>query len=211
MSSGRRRAAFARVEVDAERDVADVGEAVADVADVLAEAHRLVDHDHPRDGWRRVRRTGQVAVDRVPPAPAYVELFAADPRGSRDRAGYALRARLDLDCFGILALRWPSMVARRPVNRPLDGAQGAYPAHLLLRREGPRLGASSSRILRRARLRVSDSSCSQPRQLGGAVAHELELAVDVAERLVEQLAAARRVDVLAAQLRAHLGARLLGA
>ena len=50
----------------------------------------------------------------------------------------------------------------------------------------------------------------QPRELAGAVAHELELAVDVPERLAEQLAAALGVDVLAAQLRAHLGARLLG-
>ena len=39
------RAAFARVEVDAQRDVAEVGQAVGDVADVLVEAHRLVDHD----------------------------------------------------------------------------------------------------------------------------------------------------------------------
>src|SRR5262249_36623206 len=49
------------------------------------------------------------------------------------------------------------------------------------------------------------------RELDGAVAHELELTVDVAERLHEQLAAAVRVDILAAQLRAHLRARLLGA
>jgi hypothetical protein len=33
----RRRAAFARVQVDAERNVADVGQAVGDVADVLVE------------------------------------------------------------------------------------------------------------------------------------------------------------------------------
>ena len=43
------------------------------------------------------------------------------------------------------------------------------------------------------------------------MAHELELAVDVAERLAQELAAALGVDVLALQLRAHLGARLLGA
>ena len=52
----RRRPAFARVEVDAERHVAEVGEAVDDVADVLAEAARLVDHDHRR--VRRRRRPG---------------------------------------------------------------------------------------------------------------------------------------------------------
>ena len=44
------RAAFARVQVDAERHVADVGEAVGDVADVLAEAAGLVDHDRS-PGW----------------------------------------------------------------------------------------------------------------------------------------------------------------
>ena len=48
----RRRAAFAGVEVDAERHVADVREAVDDVADVLAEAAGLVDHDHRRAGCR---------------------------------------------------------------------------------------------------------------------------------------------------------------
>ena len=42
------------------------------------------------------------------------------------------------------------------------------------------------------------------------MAHELELAVDVAERLAEQLAPPAGIDVVAAQLRAHLRARLLG-
>ena len=63
-----RRAAFARVEVDAQRHVADVGEAVDDVADVLAEPTGLVDHDHPCRG-RAARAlagagVGEVAVHR---------------------------------------------------------------------------------------------------------------------------------------------------
>ena len=65
--------------------------------------------------------------------------------------------------------------------------------------------------MRLARLRVSQQLVLELRQLVGAVANELELAVDVAERLAEQLAAALGVDVVATQLRAHLGARLLGA
>ena len=48
-------------------------------------------------------------------------------------------------------------------------------------------------------------------ELAGAVADQLQLAVDVAERLVQQLAAALGVDVVALQLSAHLGTRLLGA
>ena len=46
----RRRPAFARVEVDAERYVAEVGDAVGDVADVLVEPPGLVDHDHAGGG-----------------------------------------------------------------------------------------------------------------------------------------------------------------
>src|ERR1700683_2224785 len=42
------------------------------------------------------------------------------------------------------------------------------------------------------------------------MAHELELAIDMAERLDQQLAPAGGVDVVAAQLRAHLRAGLLG-
>src|ERR1700761_9681719 len=48
-------------------------------------------------------------------------------------------------------------------------------------------------------------------ELAGAMAYELELAVEVAERFAEQLAAAHRIDVLALQLSAHVGARLLDA
>jgi len=42
------RPAFAREQIDAERDVADVGKAVADVADVVSEPAGLVDHHDPR-------------------------------------------------------------------------------------------------------------------------------------------------------------------
>jgi hypothetical protein len=48
------------------------------------------------------------------------------------------------------------------------------------------------------------------RELGGAVADELELALDVAVGLGEQRPAALRVDVLAAQLGANLGTGVLG-
>src|SRR6185312_473897 len=51
----------------------------------------------------------------------------------------------------------------------------------------------------------------ESRELAGAVTHERELAVDVPERLLEQLAAAVGVDIVSAQLRAHLRPRLLGA
>src|ERR1700691_3630027 len=47
-------------------------------------------------------------------------------------------------------------------------------------------------------------------EFAGAVLDELELAVDVAEGLLEQRAAALGVDVVAAQLGAHRGAGLLG-
>src|SRR5580692_10433876 len=48
------------------------------------------------------------------------------------------------------------------------------------------------------------------RQLGGAVLDELQLAVDVAERLFQELLAALGVDVFATQLRAYNRAGLLG-
>ena len=47
-------------------------------------------------------------------------------------------------------------------------------------------------------------------QLSGAVAHELELAIDMAEGLLQELALTRGFDVRAAQLCAHLRAGLLG-
>ena len=57
----------------------------------------------------------------------------------------------------------------------------------------PAAAASISRILRRTRLRVSHQLLLEPAELIAAVAHELELAVDVPERLLQQLAPAHRV------------------
>src|SRR5271166_920199 len=74
--AGRRRAAFARVEIHAERHAAEVGEAVGDIADVLVEAAGLVDDDHARV-LARVCGPGQIAVHLCAPGAGEGELFAA--------------------------------------------------------------------------------------------------------------------------------------
>jgi hypothetical protein len=47
-------------------------------------------------------------------------------------------------------------------------------------------------------------------QLGGAVLHQIELAVDVAQCLLQQLTTTIRVDIVATQLSPHGSSSLLG-
>ncbi len=185
----RGRPAFAGVEVHAERHVAEVGEAVGDVADVLVEAAGLVDHDQTRS--RAVRSGGarEVAVDLCPLGAREGELFGGDARRVGDRARDAVGAGGDWRSgTSLLAL----LCSRSQAGTCSAGS------------------ARSPRSLRRTRLRVSQSS-------------SLSLASSAARRSTSSSwrsmwpsaspSSSRRRSgshVVAAQLRAHLGAGLLG-
>ncbi len=120
--------------------------------------------------------------------------------GSLTRAGDALRGLGVHACATLVMSPWrrPPRLASRSRAPALGGGNGAAGVRVELADLAPH-------ALARLRQLVLEL-----RELADALADELELAVDVAERLLEQLAAALWVDVVAAQLGAHLGARLLG-
>ena len=87
----RRRTAFARIQVHPKRHIADVGEAVDHVADVLAQPTGLVDHDHRRPALlaRGLGGDGQIAVDRNALETGEGEILAVQACEFADGAGNA--------------------------------------------------------------------------------------------------------------------------
>ena len=171
-------------------DVADAGaHAQAVVADVVAGHERaalggLEQRGEHADGGRLARAVGPEQAEHL--ARSDREGDAADGRRARRSARPGRRRARPA------ALIWSQ-------HLPLAGGEGAR-----------RVAASSSRILRRTRLRVSDSSCSS---LASSAARRRTSSSWRSMWPSASVSSSRRrtrVDVLAAQLGAHLRARLLG-